>query len=225
VHRARPAPAASAVLAAALLLTACGTGGSTGSGLPTVGATSSTTAATTATDPTTSTPAPDPSPWTALPTISEGPNKGVYNGVVLASSVAKTDKEKAAVDAYLAFWEYIAKAGRDVRVDKQSLAEVASGGAASNVESYIEGLRSKKAQTIGWVSVNVTTVTVGTNAVLLTACVDNGSFDVDRSSGKRLEKGSPGYDGQAAVRSIGGRLVVTSSRAPKRTARCAVTGG
>ena len=102
----------------------------------------------------------DPSPWTALPTVDVGPNKGVFNGAVLGSSVADTAEERAAVDAWLNFWLFLTDAGYEVKVDKAELAHVASGAAAHNIETYVESLQSKKRRTVGWVSLNVTEVSV-----------------------------------------------------------------
>lgn len=210
------------VAAAVLLLAGCGSGSSGGSGLPTVGASSGTTTApvspTETADPT---PTVDPSPWTALPTVDIGPNKGVHNGVVLASSVAKTDAEISAVEAYLAYWQYLAKVGYDVQIDQSELAKVAGGAAKDNIEAYVSGLKKKRGRTIGWNSVNVQSVEVSDIAVLLTACVDNGSYDVDAKTGRRLEKGSVAYESAAALRKVDGRLLVTSASNPSRTKPCA----
>jgi len=217
VHR-----AAAPVLVAALLLTACGTGGSTGSDLPTVGASTTTVAPTTgaATSPTTSTPAPDASPWTALPTISEGPNKGVHSGVVLASSVAKTDDEKAAVDAFVAFWEVLVATGADARASDVAIDEVAQGVAASNLAEYAKTLRRRNARTVGWVSIKVTSVKVGASGALMRACLDNGTFDVNAKTGAALEKIPPAFDVDAGVRSQRGSWRVSSAQSSRRKSAC-----
>lgn len=209
------------VAAAVLLLAGCGSGSSGGSGLPTVGASSGTTTApaspTETADPT---PTVDPSPWTALPTRDVGPNKGVYSGAVLGTSVADSPEELAAVDAWLSFWVYLTDAGYEVRVDKAELAKVASGAAANNIETYVKGLKAKQRRTIGWVSLNVTQVTVRNGVALMKGCADNGTYDVDRTSGKRLERGSVAFDTEAAARQVSGSLVVTSSGSTVRKKPC-----
>lgn len=209
------------VAAAVLLLAGCGSGSSGGSALPTVGASSGTTTAPVSPSETASaTPTVDPSPWTALPTRDVGPNKGVYSGAVLRSSVAETAEEKAAVDAWLNFWVFLTDAGYEVRVDKAELAQVASGAAAENIQAYVKDLKSKKRRTVGWVSLNVTEVNVLNGVSLMKACADNGTYDVDRASGKRLEQGSVAFDTEAAVRKVAGDLVVTSSGSTVRKNPC-----
>jgi len=216
VHR-----AAAPVLVAALLLTACGTGGSTGSDLPTLGASTTTVAPTTgAATTTTSTPAPDASPWTALPTISEGPNKGVHQGTVLASSVATTDDEKVAVETFMKFWSFLGLAGFEGRVDKNTLNSVATGNAAENLVQYVEALKADGHKTIGWDSVNVLEVSVGANGALLKACVDNGTFDVVAKTGGALEEPLVGYDINAGIRS-GETWKVSTAQSTERTKPCA----
>ncbi|WP_143448660.1 hypothetical protein [Kineosporia sp. A_224] len=214
------------VAAAVLLLAGCGSGSSGGSALPTVGASSGTTTPPVSpTETASATPTVDPSPWTALPTRDVGPNKGVYSGVVLASSVAKTDDEKAAVQAYVDYWTYLVNAGFSAKSDAAGLRRVADGIPADAISKYVKNLRSNGRRTVGWVSINATSVTVTEEAVLLKACIDNGSYDVDAKSKERLEKGSPGYDAEAALRTISGNLVVTFSQTARRTKRCSASEG
>lgn len=211
---------------AALALAACGGGSSGGSGLPTVGASPTGSAPATTTAPTSSapaasaTPATDPSPWTALPTIPNGPNKGLNNGSVLASSVARTPQDQAAVAAYVAYWKFVAKAGYETKVDKAALAKVAALSAATNIERYAKALRTKGNRTIGWTAIHVTKIENGAGGQLLQACLDNASFDVRASSGKPVEKPVPAFDATGGVQTVKGRLVVTFSSTENRTTRC-----
>lgn len=206
-----------------VLLSACGTGGSEPSGLPTVGGssaagpTSSVSARPTASA---SSPAPDPSPWTALPTISEGPNKGLHTGIVLGSSVARTDEERAAVDAYVAYWAVLSKVGYEAKVSNDEIRAVASGAPVKDLKSYAASLREKYARTVGWAALHITKVTLLPSGALVKACVDNATFDVDRSSGRALEKPSADFDNEAGLRQIDGALLVTSSASSDRKDSC-----
>lgn len=211
---------------AALALAACGGGSSGGSELPTVGASPTTSAPATTTAPTSSapaasaTPATDPSPWTALPTIPNGPNKGLNEGIVLASSVASTPEEQEAVKAYVAYWTTLAKIGSDGRGTKAQISAVAASTAGDSLLTYATALKKNGHRTIGWASLNVTDVAVGKDLTLIQACVDNGSYDIVAATGRRLEAGHPAYDANAVVKTVSGRPVVTFAQTRNRTKRC-----
>lgn len=201
------------------------TGGSA-SGTPTANAqkagaaTGSTTAPAAGAPAPLATPAAGPSPWTALPTLAKGPNKGTHLGVVLASSAADTDPERAAVQGYVDYLRTVLVLQRRATVDDAALARTARGAAATQVKVYVVSLKRRKAHTIGWASVNVDGVAATGATARVTACIDNGTRDVADATGKTVTRPDAGYDAEATLSRTGKRWRVTFSSLQVRTARC-----
>lgn len=172
---------------------------------------------------------PGPTPWTTLPTLRTGPHKGLNQGVVLASSVAASAQEKAMVSLAVRYFEFTMRTQLDptTRLDSKTLAGLAQGAPASALAKYVASLRTKKAQTVGWMSVNVTQIVSEVGGAdpeqrsgLLSLCIDNGSFDARTSDGQALETAEPAYQSLLGAQLTPKGWRVTSWTSTVRTSRC-----
>lgn len=146
------------------------TGGTSPSTTSTSGSTTGTTSATGTT--------PSVAPTTAA-------NGRLTTNTIVRGDVAASipTGSKPVVDAYYAYWNYVAKASLDPGAvgAVENIGTVASGAAATNLISKLSGLKGRQQHTVGSTRVSVLTLSESGAGATLCSKLQDSSVDVDAS--------------------------------------------
>jgi hypothetical protein len=121
---------------------------------------------------------------------------------------APGEEQRAAVDAWLAYWQVRLDAFAVPEVDPTALGEVAQGDAASQVVSYVDYLQRNDLRTEGDLRFDVDRVRVRGSQARLQACVTNQSVDV-RADGRPAEPLTPFYEFEGHLTRVSDDWAVT----------------
>jgi hypothetical protein len=136
----------------------------------------------------------------------------------LQSSVAQTPDEKAAVAAWMSFWQGAADTFYLYKPTDQFLA-VARGKAKSDILDYMAQLKSKHHRVVGWSKDNVGKVTVDGNTATIRDCTENYTYTVDQEI-EPLTRPTPWYDVTGTLKKEAGGWRVTDQKSKDRLKSC-----
>ncbi|MCD9198577.1 hypothetical protein [Aeromicrobium wangtongii] len=163
------------------------------------------------------TPSPTPSATTDAPLPTTTPEAAKVAVAVLGSSVAKTADEKAAVDAWMTYWQAVS-----ATYDKLEPApglDQARGKPLTDVLDYLNQLKTKNHRSVGWTRDHVLAVGVKGDAAVIRDCSENFTFEVD-AAGKPVEEVTPFYSIIAQLTRKDGRWLVTGLTTERRQQDC-----
>ena len=158
------------------------------------------------------------------PTSSKGPQfphdqieAASMHKAVLNSSVAQTPEEKAAVAAWMDYWQGAADTWYLYKPTQQ-FDGVARGKAKSFVLDYLTTMKSKNQRVVGWAKDNVQKVHVAGDKATLQDCTENYTFTVDREV-EPITRPAPFYLITGTLQKEGGRWTVVSqvTATPKKS--------
>lgn len=198
------------VTVAVLALSACGGSDDSDSVKPAKPVTPSASASAAPAETPTATPSAEPLPTTT-------PEAAKVAVAVLGSSVAKTAEEKAAVDAWMTYWQAVS-----ATYDKLEPApglDQARGKPLTDVLDYLEQLRTKKHRSVGWTRDHVLAVGIKGDSAVIRDCSENFTFEVD-AAGKPVEEVTPFYSIVAQLTRTDGRWLVTGLTTERRQQDC-----
>lgn len=152
---------------------------------------------------------------TPLPTTTAEAAKLAVS--VLGSSVADTADEKAAVAAWMTYWDAASKTFSDL--EPAAGLDSARGEPLANVLNYLNELKAKNHRSVGWTRDHVLTIEVNGGAALIRDCAENFSFEVD-SAGKPVQDVSPFFDISGSLTKDGDRWIVTVAKTTKVQEDC-----
>jgi len=168
---------------------------------------------------------PSGSPSTASPGSAGGPGfphdrteATSMHKAVLVRSAAKTPDERAAVDAWMAYWQGAADTYYYYRPTQQFTA-AASGAARSSVLRYMQGNKAQKQRVVGWARDNVLAVSVSGDTAKIHDCTENYTFTVDQEA-EPLTQPPPFYDTTGTLRKVDGRWVVVHQDSHQKKQSC-----
>ena len=137
---------------------------------------------------------------------------------VLGRSSASTPQEKAAVDAWMAYWQGAADTYYFYRPTR-TFASVASGSAKTAVLDYMEQHKAKKQRVVGWARDNVTSVKVTGDTAKIRDCTENYTFTVDQEAEPKTRP-TPWYDARGTLKKVDGRWMVTTQNSRELKESC-----
>jgi hypothetical protein len=141
-----------------------------------------------------------------------------FHKAALASSAARTADEKAAVAAWMAYWQAVTDTFYYDRV-VPALARVAAPGARTAVLARLHKNKAQQQRVVGWARDNVTAVRVSGSRATVRDCTENFTFSVDEE-GTPDTRPTPFYDVRGTLAKQGGRWVVTGSTSKDRSSTC-----
>ncbi len=134
---------------------------------------------------------------------------------VLASSSAKTPAERAAVAAWMRYWQGVSDTNYYYHPTKQ-FTNVATGTARTGILKYLQQKKDKHRRVVGWSRDNVTMVEVTGDSAKIVDCTENYTFTVDQEA-EPLTRPDPFYATTGTLQRVDGRwLVVTQDSKPTR---------
>ena len=137
----------------------------------------------------------------------------------LGRNAASTAEEKAAVDAWMTFWQGAA----DTLYLRRTTAlfdSVARSEARSQVVTYLDELRSQRRRVAGWAEDNIVSVKVSGASATIRDCTENFTFSVDRES-EPVTRVVPWYDATGTLRRTDGKWAVVDYSSRNLTKPCA----
>jgi hypothetical protein len=137
---------------------------------------------------------------------------------VLAESAASTPEEKAAVDAWMAFWQGAADTYYFYK-PTQTFTSVASGTAKSAILDNMENLKADKRRVVGWARDNVTAVKVTGDTAKIRDCTENYTFTVDQEA-EPVTRPPLWYDARGTLKKVDGRWMVTMQNSRELKKSC-----
>ena len=137
---------------------------------------------------------------------------------VLARSSASTPEEKAAVDAWMAFWQGAADTYYFYK-PSQTFTSVASGTAKAAILDNMESTRAHKERVVGWARDNVMSVKVTGDTAKIRDCTENYTFTVDEEA-EPLTHPPPWYDARGTLKKVDGRWMVTMQNSRELKKSC-----
>ncbi|MCL3818737.1 hypothetical protein [Aeromicrobium wangtongii] len=114
----------------------------------------------------------------ALPTTT--PEAAEIAVSVLGSSAAKTADEKAAVDAWMTYWQAVSTSLNEL--EPAAGLDSARGEPLTETLDYLNELKTKNHRNVGWVRDHVLAVKVSGDTAAIRDCAENFSFVVDASN-------------------------------------------
>jgi hypothetical protein len=213
-----------ALVTCALALTGCSNGGDTkkadSTPSPSASSTSSSPSPTESSSGSTTSPFPS-----NPPTSRKGPDfphdrveAASMHKAVLASSAAQSPDEKAAVAAWMDYWQGAADTYYFYKPTGKFLG-VARGTAKSSVLKYMSDLKSQDQRVVGWAKDNVTKVKVSGSTATVNDCTENFTYTVDREI-EPLTRPTPYYQVTGTLTKEGGRWTVTHQDSKSLTKSC-----
>jgi hypothetical protein len=137
---------------------------------------------------------------------------------VLGTSAARTAEEKAAVDAWVSYWQGAADSYYYYQPTQMFL-QVSAGSARKDIVDYLNRLKRDKQRVAGWAVDNVTSVRVTGGAATIRDCTRNYTFTVDQE-GDPLTRPVPFYDVTGKLRKSGGQWTVVSQDSKELKKSC-----
>jgi len=137
---------------------------------------------------------------------------------VLAQSSASTPEEKAAVDAWMAFWQGAADTYYFYKPSR-AFTSVATGTAKAAILDNMRGTRAQKQRVVGWARDNVTSVKVTGDTAKIRDCTENYTFTVDHEA-EPLTHPPPWYDARGTLKKVDGRWMVTTQNSRELKKSC-----
>lgn len=136
---------------------------------------------------------------------------------VLGRSAASTPEEKAAVDAWMAYWQGAADTYYFYK-PTQTFTSVATGSAKTSVLDYLQTKKAAQERVVGWARDNVLSVKVTGDTAKIRDCTENFTFTVDHEA-EAITHPTPWYDARGTLKKVDGRWMVTTqnSRELKKT--------
>jgi hypothetical protein len=136
----------------------------------------------------------------------------------LESSVAKTSDEKAAVAAWMSFWQGAADTYYVYKPTDQFLA-VARGKARAEVLDYTAKLKAKHYRVAGWAKDNVTKVSISGDNATIRDCTENYTYTVDQEI-EHVTRVTPFYDVTGKLKKEDGRWTVVAQTSKDKLKSC-----
>jgi hypothetical protein len=162
--------------------------------------------------PTDQTTSPSPSPAS---TASKGPEfptdrieAASMHKAVLESTVAQSPAEKAAVAAWMDYWQGAADTYYSYKAS-DGFNRVARGSAKQDVLGYTSDLMKKHNRVVGWAKDNVTKIDVSGDTATVKDCTKNFTFTVDEEA-EPLTRPPPWYAVTGTLKKENGQWTVTT---------------
>jgi hypothetical protein len=127
---------------------------------------------------------------------------------VLGRSVARSAEEKAAVQAWMNYWQGAADTYYYYKPTQQ-FSDVATGAARSAVLTYMQQKKAEKRRVVGWARDNITSIDVTGNTAKIRDCTENYTFTVDEEA-EPVTLPTPFYDATGTLTKVDGRWRVTT---------------
>lgn len=157
-----------------------------------------------------------PSPTTpALPTTT--PEAAKLATSVLGTNAASSTEEKAAVDAYMTYYQAVSTTYSELKPAPGL--DAGRGKALTKVLDYLNTLKTKNHRSVGWTRDNILAVKVVGDAATIRDCAENFTFEVDEN-GKPVEDVTPFYLIVGQMEKVDGRWLVTSTTAEGSDTDC-----
>ncbi len=209
MHRFRTLPVV--LLLCGVVLVGC-SDDSTKKGDQTSSSSASSSSASPSESPTDQTTSPSPTPAS---TASKGPEfptdrieAASMHKSVLDSSVAQSPAEKAAVAAWMDYWQGAADTYYFYKAS-DGFNRVARGSAKQDVLGYMNDLMKKHQRVVGWAKDNVTKIDVSGDTATVNDCTKNFTYTVDEEA-EPLTRPPPWYAVTGTLKKENGQWTVTN---------------
>ncbi len=137
---------------------------------------------------------------------------------VLDSSVAQSPDEKAAVTAWMDYWQGAADTYYFYKAT-DGFNRVARGSAKSDVLGYMNDLMKKHQRVVGWAKDNVTKIDVSGDTATIRDCTKNFTYTVDDEA-EPLTRPPPWYGVTGTLKKENGQWTVTTQASKELKKSC-----
>lgn len=124
-------------------------------------------------------PGDEPSKETSSVKEAEG-DKPVDGQVQRGLNPAKSGEEKAVAEAWFAFWAEITRSYTTVEIDRDRLAELATGEAFSNPVAYVDQMKSAKTHNEGGSIAGITDINMDGDSAEVSSCIRSSLIEVNK---------------------------------------------